>query len=259
MAKRFTDSQKYRKHFFRQLPQEYKLFWDFLYHECDHAGIWICDFEVVQIYLKTKVPITAEKALKIFNKEKEKIVVLDNDKKWFIPSFITFQYGKELKEKIKVHFSAMKILEAHGINPKTLKQAISAQELFLNTKEPPDSSEEILYSEFPKDIYISILRLAEVYIKDKKLLSAVSTTTKKKVSTIKKLIPDFVKNLESQGKNKENALEFATYFKNWLKYQEEPTKSKNNSNLKWGLLSTKEQYELGYNEQVELIKKRMLE
>ena len=47
--KRFTDTDKYKKPFIRGLKGAYKLLWDYLYHECDNAGVWIDDFDVAQI------------------------------------------------------------------------------------------------------------------------------------------------------------------------------------------------------------------
>ena len=256
MAKRFTDTQKYRKPFFRQLPSDYKLFWAFLYHECDHAGVWIVDFEIAQICLKTETNITSEKALEIFNKEEEKIIVIDNGRKWFLPGFIEFQYGV-LNEKIKAHASAMKILRSNGVNPNTLK--LSHLKMESNSKRIYDRSgkEKILFSEFPIDTLVPIHKLAEVYQQDKRLIAAVSKTTKKKAAQIKKLLPLFVDNLESQGKRAVKAQDFAVYFKNWLKYQNEPPLKQDKSSLDWSLLSTEEQYTLNYTEQVELIKQRM--
>ena len=93
MAKRFTDTDKYKKPFIRSLPGAYKLFWDYLYHECNNAGLWIVDFEIAQIYIGIDMPISRKKALELYNKNNPKIVELSNGKYWFIPSFIKFQYG----------------------------------------------------------------------------------------------------------------------------------------------------------------------
>ena len=57
MAKRFTDTNKYKKPFIRGLQGAYKLFWDYLYHDCDHAGIWIVDFEIAQTYLVNTIQL----------------------------------------------------------------------------------------------------------------------------------------------------------------------------------------------------------
>ena len=75
-SKRFTDSDKYKNPFFRSLPAAYKLFWDYLYHDCNHAGIWIVDFEVAQIRIGKDVFIDKEESLKLFNEGEEELLCL---------------------------------------------------------------------------------------------------------------------------------------------------------------------------------------
>jgi len=112
MAKRFTDTNKYKKPFIRSLTAGYKLFWDFLYHDCDHAGIWIVDFGIAKTYVGEDVVITRDLALKYFNTDEQRIVEIDHGKKWFIPSFIEFQYG-HLSEKNKAHINVISILKKY--------------------------------------------------------------------------------------------------------------------------------------------------
>lgn len=114
MAKRFTDTDKYKKRFIRGLPGPYKLFWDYLYHDCDHAGIWQVDFEVAQIYLGKDMPVSKDEALSLFNKDEERVVVLNGGSKWFIKSFVDFQYG-ELNPDNRVHHSILTLLKKEGI------------------------------------------------------------------------------------------------------------------------------------------------
>lgn len=109
VAKRFTDTNKYKKPFLRGLQGAYKLLWDFLYHDCDHAGIWIVDFEITQSYLGKDMQVNKEEALRLFNADEVRIIPIDNGKKWFIPSFIEFQYGK-LTEKNRAHVNVITIL-----------------------------------------------------------------------------------------------------------------------------------------------------
>jgi hypothetical protein len=109
MAKRFTDTNKYKKPFVRGLQGAYKLLWDYLYHDCDHAGIWIVDFEIAQLYLGSDVPVNKQDALKFFNDGEIRIIEVENGTKWFIKPFIEFQYGK-LNENNRVHSSIIQVL-----------------------------------------------------------------------------------------------------------------------------------------------------
>jgi hypothetical protein len=120
MAKRFTDTNKYKKPFIRGLQGAYKLLWDFLYHDCDHAGIWIVDFEIAQSYIGKDMPVNAKHALTYFNDGEVRIVEIEGGKKWFIPSFIEFQYG-QLTEKNRAHASVITILLKHQLIDTSLK------------------------------------------------------------------------------------------------------------------------------------------
>ena len=113
MAKRFTDSEKWKKRFIRSLEAPYKLLWVYILDECNHAGIWDVDFDVAKI--KLGLPdIKEETAVKMFN---NKIQVFDNGDKWFIPSFIDWQYGgiEQLSEINRAHKSVIDNLKKHGL------------------------------------------------------------------------------------------------------------------------------------------------
>jgi hypothetical protein len=123
MAKRFTDTEKYKKPFVRSLQGPYKLLWDYLYHECDHAGIWIVDFEIAQIYLGKDMQVNKESALKFFNQGEKRVIELSGGSKWLIVPFIEFQYG-ELNPDNRVHKSVINILKKEGVY-KTIKTLTS--------------------------------------------------------------------------------------------------------------------------------------
>jgi len=120
MSKRFTDTNKYKKPFIRSLEGPYKLLWDYLYHDCDHAGIWIVDFEIAQIYIGDDMPVNKEKALKCFNNGEVRIIEFNNGSKWFIPAFVEFQYGV-LSEENRAHNSVITILKKYNLLQKINK------------------------------------------------------------------------------------------------------------------------------------------
>ena len=126
MAKRFTDTTKYKKPFIRGLQGAYKVLWDYLYHDCDHAGIWIKDFEIAQIYIGSDLPVNETDALKYFNSDKKRIIQIDNNTKWFLPDFIEFQYG-ELKEVNRAHASVIAILKKHKLYGKGLTRSLQGR------------------------------------------------------------------------------------------------------------------------------------
>lgn len=114
MAKRFTDTDKYKKPFLRGLRGAYKLLWDYICNDCNHAGIWIVDFEIARIYLGKDVNVEREEALRCFNADKTRVVELDGSTRWFIVSFIEFQYG-QLNPQNRAHSSVITALKSYGL------------------------------------------------------------------------------------------------------------------------------------------------
>ena len=142
MAKRFTDTSKYKKPFYRGLPGAYKLFYDFLYHDCDHAGVWIVDMEIAQSYVGKDMPIDKNKAIELFNTGEVRIISFDGGKKWFIPLFITFQYG-QLSEKNRAHTSVIQILKKFNLIDENLSPIDApSKPLIEEDKAPSDGAKE---------------------------------------------------------------------------------------------------------------------
>lgn len=112
MAKRFTDTDKWRKPWFRSLSLEARTVWGYLTDNCDHAGIWPAAFDLMSGDVGFEV--TAADLDRWFG---DKLISLAD--RYFIPGFIEFQYG-ELSEDSKPHLSVIKVLVKYGINPKNL-------------------------------------------------------------------------------------------------------------------------------------------
>ena len=108
MAKRFVDTNIWKKVWFRTLSMEYKLFWFYLLDTCDHAGLWEIDFELAEFLMKIKLdPVECEK---IFDEQILKI----SDSKWFVRDFCFFQYG-QLKGNNKPHISVINLLKRNNL------------------------------------------------------------------------------------------------------------------------------------------------
>lgn len=104
MAKRFTDTDKWNKAWIRRLSPKFKCAWFYLLDKCDHAGVWQEDFEAMSFNIGEE--INQDEFEKVFS---EKIQKVDSDK-YFIKSFIDFQYGN-LNPSNKVHKSVLERLE----------------------------------------------------------------------------------------------------------------------------------------------------
>jgi len=135
MAKRFTDSEKWEDPWFRNLLPEYQRFWIYLLDKCDASGVWKVDFEMADFCLKQ--PVKEKEMLAVF---KDRIRVFDHGEKWFIPRFISFQYGT-LDERCNPHKSVFKLLRSYkmegyleGINTPKNKDKIKIKDK-IRTKE----------------------------------------------------------------------------------------------------------------------------
>jgi hypothetical protein len=111
-----SDTERYKRPFFRSLPGAYKILWDVIERECNHAGVWVVDFETAQIYVGKDMPIDQDRALALFNKDEVRVVPIDNGQCWFLPMFIEVNCGGfKLNPKNRVHESIIKILSRYDL------------------------------------------------------------------------------------------------------------------------------------------------
>jgi hypothetical protein len=120
MAKRFTDTEKWKKPFIRNLSAPYKLLWLYICDDCDHAGIWQVDIDVAKIRIGED--INEQDAVKFFG---DKLVRIDKGNKWYIPSFIDFQYPSGLNPDNKAHGGIIKILQKYNLLDDEFKPLVS--------------------------------------------------------------------------------------------------------------------------------------
>jgi len=108
MPKRYTDTDKWKKIWFRKLKNDHKVFWMYVLDQCDHAGIWEVDFELASYFCNG---IKESEIRETFVKQYHEF---DDGKRWFIKDFIGFQYRK-LDESNRVHNSVINILKRYGL------------------------------------------------------------------------------------------------------------------------------------------------
>ena len=108
LPKRFTDSNKWKKKWFRCLSNDHKVFWIYVLDQCDHAGSWEVDFEAAEFFCRG---INEQEIRQVFNKQYQEI---DNGKRWFLKDFVDFQYGT-LHENNRAHLSVINILQKYKL------------------------------------------------------------------------------------------------------------------------------------------------
>jgi len=106
MAKRFTDTDKWKDEWYTELSNDYKVIWQYVLDNCDNAGIYKRNIKLLNYCCNTNV--TAEDILKVFRNR----VSLLSDDRWIINKFCVYQYGTDfLNSTNKAVLSVLKILE----------------------------------------------------------------------------------------------------------------------------------------------------
>lgn len=107
MAKRFIDTEIWKKSWFRRLDPTIKLFIIYLFTNCDHAGLLDVDIEAAEFHIGGEIEVE--------HVPKGWIIEVGKDK-WFLPKFIDFQYPKGLNPNMKMHQSVARLLEKYDLN-----------------------------------------------------------------------------------------------------------------------------------------------
>ena len=85
MAKRLTDTEKWNDDWYISLCNDYRIIWQWLLDNCNHAGI--CKRSMRLLNLMCNTSVTEEI---LIEKMEGRVIVAGND--WFIPKFLKFQY-----------------------------------------------------------------------------------------------------------------------------------------------------------------------
>lgn len=110
MSKRFTDTGKWGKQWFRKLPVVHKCFWVYICDSCNLAGFWDVDWDMAEYFIGEKLNV--EEIKKQFEKQ---YIEVGGGTKWLIKDFIPFQYG-DLKDNNNVHKAVLKSLASAGVH-----------------------------------------------------------------------------------------------------------------------------------------------
>ena len=115
MAKRFIQHELLRNPWLRAASTLEKLLWVGLITECDHAGIWIVDWQMMELMVGGKIDPGAAK--KFLN---GRFLEVDNGRRWFLPDFIRFQYPQGVSTNNNTMKSVRQILDNYGIDTENL-------------------------------------------------------------------------------------------------------------------------------------------
>ncbi len=92
MAKRFTDSDKWKDDWYISLSNDYKIVWQWLLDNCSHTGL--CKRSISLLNMMCKVAISEKDIIEFSN---GRIIIIEDY--WFIPKFLKFQYSTLLSCK----------------------------------------------------------------------------------------------------------------------------------------------------------------
>lgn len=110
MAKRFTDSEKWSVQWFRRLPVEMKLAWQYLTDQCDVAGVIRLDRELADFQIGAAVDW--DEFIEICG---DRLLQLPCGKLWIV-EFMEFQYGKQLSRACAPHNQIIRSVEKHDLD-----------------------------------------------------------------------------------------------------------------------------------------------
>lgn len=108
MSKRFCPTEQWDKEWFMMLSPAHKCLWKYLNDRCDSAGVWSVNRPLAELHIGAK--FDWDEVLVIFG---DRIRILD-EKRWLLPDFARFQYGK-LSRGCPAHKPVFAKIEQHGL------------------------------------------------------------------------------------------------------------------------------------------------
>lgn len=132
--KRFTETSKWSKPWFLGLSQNHKLLWLYLCDNCDAAGVIDLDYGLVSF--QVGFPVSLDDMIAFG----ERVARLDLFQKFWLVSFIEFQYGT-LSRDCRPQQHVFKSLEKHGLLNRVL-DSLSDRVLDRVQEEEGDKEED---------------------------------------------------------------------------------------------------------------------
>jgi hypothetical protein len=127
MAKRFTDTEKWRDEWWGSLSNDYRMIWLYLIDSCSIAGIWKKDLRGLNFNCNTN--ITEQEFLRVFSDR-----LIDRGNFFFIPKFLRFQCPKGLNSNKPAILSIVKEIEQNNLIP-IIHQSLGNDFLIIKGKD----------------------------------------------------------------------------------------------------------------------------
>lgn len=106
MAKRLTDTEKWNDDWFLSLSNDYRMIWQWLIDNCNHAGV--CKRNIRLMNFMCNCQVNEDE---LIDKMSGRVLIVNDN--WFIPKFLKFQYST-LKSQKPVIVSVVKELIKGG-------------------------------------------------------------------------------------------------------------------------------------------------
>ncbi len=106
MAKRLTDTEKWNDDWFLSLSNDYRIIWQWLIDNCNHAGICKRNIKLLNVMCNTEINEDV-----MIQSMDGRVIIANNN--WFIPKFLKFQYA-DLQSNRPVIISVRKELFRSG-------------------------------------------------------------------------------------------------------------------------------------------------
>lgn len=250
MAKRFTDTGKWDKAWFRKLQPAHKCAWIFLCDRCDHAGIWEIDEDAFAHFVGN--PLSIADVVSTFGEK----VMRVGESKLLITGFIEFQYG-ELNPENRVHKSIISKLKREGLNKDLNSPAQGAKDMdkekeLEKVKEKGESEGKRLTSSGRHAAHFGFdfQHLFDTYPRNQKKTISISLMAEK-IKTpddyvrVQTAIHAYRAHCEAQGTEFSKILTFPNWWLEWQDWLDPKTGTatidKKVSTINWDEVTTKKQ------------------
>ena len=109
--KRFTDTEIWRKPWYRALNLAEREAWKYIIDTCDPVGVWTFDPSGAEYFIGVPVDWPALPV-----KTNDNIEILETGRKWWVADFCSFQYPRlKLATTSKPLLSYIELLKRHGL------------------------------------------------------------------------------------------------------------------------------------------------